>query len=371
MIVTRNISRSALSILELFKFVSSLSLLNAVTQLLLPPGGQAGVGWHPSLDRVLLFVCFVLLFVRFYHGNSLHLLEVYSEDNTVKKLDRALVTDTVFILLQGIVLTFMSFAVVDWHLFLCALLGLLVTDVVWSGALLRLDDRRGDDYLRGWFKVNSLFSVLSALLLLVSQYISPVVGASVLLVGVGAHTVSDYKVAWRRYFPAPEHSRIMIGAPFTGKLVDSQWLDDELKAAILRVASLCQQNGFSVYSAHVIERFGKSTRAVEQYVPADIHEAKRASVYIGITDGTPSNGLAVELGLAAASGTEVVLFVKHATEGASFLEAVVAGAKGKVIRYSDPGEIVRNVYDALGCTTGLELDELESERKAQTMNAAT
>jgi hypothetical protein len=110
----------------------------------------------------------------------------------------------------------------------------------------------------------------------------------------------------------------MIGAPLTAKLVDGHWSDKELMDCIMRAHYICERSDYVVYSAHVIEQFGVKLRKVRNYVLADVREAKDAAVYIGITDGTQSNGMAVELGIAAASGTRILLFVRNETDQVFF-----------------------------------------------------
>ena len=109
---------------------------------------------------------------------------------------------------------------------------------------------------------------------------------------------------------------------------------------IIRTYYLCRENNYEVYSAHIIEEFGTKLRKIDKYVIDDIREAKDAAIYVGITDGTLSNGMAVELGIAAASGTQILLFVHESAQDVSFLEELARTHSGIVLRYSRADDIV-------------------------------
>ena len=137
--ITRNISHSATSVLELFKFVTSLGLVSAVSVslgVIMPTGATTQL---PELYRAAILVAFILLLVRYYHGNSLHLLECYEEGVFSRNPRIALPADAFFILIEGILLTSMSFAILDARLFYYLLSALVAVDVVWSGLLLAIN----------------------------------------------------------------------------------------------------------------------------------------------------------------------------------------------------------------------------------------
>lgn len=349
--VTTNIHRSASSILELFKFVTSLALVSAVS-VWIGILGSTTPALAIVLDHTLLLTSFVLVLVRYYHGNSLHLLERYDDGATAPKLDVALPTDGFFILLQGIILVALSFSVKDPEFFGAFLTGLLIVDAIWSGSLVRLNQEPTGSYLQRWFLINLVGSILLVLVKLFTLSATPRVTVLLLFAFTLLHTIVDYWLNWRRYFPTPEESDMMLGAPLTAKLIDGKWQDREMMDCITRAYFLCQQNGYRVYSAHVIEEFGAKLRKISGYVLADVRQAKDAAVYVGITDGTQSNGMAVELGIAASCGTEIILFVKESSPHVSFLEELTKMHGGTVLPYSSSNDLIEKLCRKLKLTKG-------------------
>jgi hypothetical protein len=316
--VTTNIYRSANSILELFKFVTSLALVSAVSIWIGFNGMPRSMVNPFALEPTLVLVGFILLLVRYYHGNSLHLLDRYAEGTPARNIDVALPTDAFFILFQGIILAALSFSVRTMDLFGWLLLALLFVDAIWAGMLLRLNQEPTNSYLKSWFQINCAGALILIVVLVSTLSGGPRIVSICLFSFIAVHTFFDYWWNWRRYFPSPDDRRLMIGAPLTAKLVDGHWSDKELMDCIMRAHYICERSDYVVYSAHVIEQFGVKLRKVRNYVLADVREAKDAAVYIGITDGTQSNGMAVELGIAAASGTRILLFVRNETDQVFF-----------------------------------------------------
>jgi hypothetical protein len=349
--VTTNIHRSASSILELFKFVTSLALVSAVS-VWIGILGTTTPALAIVLDHTLLLTSFVLVLVRYYHGNSLHLLERYADGATAPKLDVALPTDGFFILLQGIVLVALSFSVKEPMFFGAFLTGLLIIDAVWSGSLVQLNQEPTGGYIRRWFLINLIGSIALVLMWLSTLNASPRLIVILLFAFVLLHTLADYWLNWRRYFPTTEERDMMLGAPLTAKLIDGRWQDLEMKDCITRAYFICQQNGYRVYSAHLIEEFGAKLRKLSGYVLEDVRQAKDAAVYVGITDGTQSNGMAVELGIAASCGTEIILFVKASSPHVSFLEELTRMHGGTVLPYSSSDDLIEKLCRKLKLTKG-------------------
>jgi hypothetical protein len=140
----------------------------------------------------------------------------------------------------------------------------------------------------------------------------------------------------------------MIGAPFTGKVHGGHWGDEELKHCIFRLFYILEHNHYTVYSAHMIEKFGEKLRQPTQYLWDDVREAQDVALYIGITDGTQSNGLAVELGVAATNATQILLFVREKSTGISFLEQLVRAHNGVVLRYQSSNDLIEKLRKQLG-----------------------
>jgi len=350
--VTKNIFHSATSVLELFKFVTSLALVSAVSVALGVIGLSGVTNQVSSLNKGLMLVAFIFLLIRYYHGNSLHLLESYEEGNPSRNVSIALPADAFFIILQGIVLTALSFTILNLELFSILLFALLVIDAIWAGTLVRLNKDPTQKYLLEWFLLNFIGAIVLAVGYLLVSDSSIEIQVQSIFIFILLHTIYDYWRNWPRYFPPPVERTLMIGAPLTAKIIDDAWSDPELKECIVRAYYLCKQNDYAVYSAHIIEEFGAKLRKLGSYVVADVREAKDSAVYIGITDGTASNGLAVEVGIAAASGTEIHLYVRDTSENLAFLEELVRAHKGSLESYGTPDELIEKIKKKLKLTKG-------------------
>lgn len=136
---------------------------------------------------------------------------------------------------------------------------------------------------------------------------------------------------------------VMIGAPLTQKIISGKWKDKEMKEAISDSFKLLKLNGYEVYSAHEIEKYGEQLRDKKEYVIQDVEIAKKANWYIGITDGTVSNGLAVELGVAASHGVKLILFKRKGSTGTNFLETLVQAYDGTLLSYTSSANLLNQL----------------------------
>jgi hypothetical protein len=151
----------------------------------------------------------------------------------------------------------------------------------------------------------------------------------------------------KRCVPPFHSNRLMIGAPFGVKIIDGRWTDVDLKECIFLAYNLCKQNNYIVYSSHIIEDFGANMRQLNRYVIEDIREVRRSAIYVGITDGSNSNGMAVELGVAVACGIYTILFVHESAKTVTFLEEIVRANNGLVFSYLSANDVVDQLYTCL------------------------
>ena len=121
-----------------------------------------------------------------------------------------------------------------------------------------------------------------------------------------------------------------------------------MKDVIWKSMALLELNDYDVYSAHQIEEYGKKLRKPDDYVVKDIERATSTTWYIGITDGTESDGLAVEFGAAASHGANLILFTRHEGLGTGFIESLVKSYGGTVLTYASSDDLVNQLASKIG-----------------------
>jgi hypothetical protein len=139
---------------------------------------------------------------------------------------------------------------------------------------------------------------------------------------------------------------LMIGAPFAGKLSSGKWIDIEFMKCITIAYNTFKAKGFDVYCAHVNASFGQEINDPSSFLRRDVEAVASCNIFVGITDGTMSTGLALELGIAYALQKRIVLLLKDKAVHASYLCALTDLACGEIHYYSN-SDLLRLILSRL------------------------
>jgi len=347
------------SLRELFKITTSLAIVNAARVLL---GESEGATLHASL----IFAAFLIVVVRYYYGNDLHLLEKYQGEAGRNRDNARLPIDFLFFFTEGLLLVGLSFQIRQVDYFSIILFVLFLVDCTWFG-LVQLRERsdvpNGAEadvdrpaHQRWWFILNLIFFMVLGVVRFVvwprfgepgetdkpGDIKSDDIRVGVVFFIAVVHTIVDLGMNFRFYFDEYRRSttfRFMVGGPFTGKLAGGAWQDSHLRACIKLAVQMLSMKGAEVYSAHLIEQFGTRLREARDYVPLDIKQAELCSHYVAFWDGTQSSGLAVELTIAASAGAQILLFNKRGTDSQPFLDELVRRSGGRVLDYDSEDDV--------------------------------
>ncbi len=111
------------------------------------------------------------------------------------------------------------------------------------------------------------------------------------------------------YFPSVERARlIFLGAPFTDRLdfKSKVWKDQALRELIEAVYEDLTKSGYHVYSAHIIEQWGKKRRTPARALREDLAALASSEVFVCLIDSKWSPGVQMELGAAAATKKKII-----------------------------------------------------------------
>lgn len=355
------------SLRELFKIIISVAIVNAVrtwigedpAHRLFTTSSFGNRGDHS------LFVVFILVVIRYYYGNDLHLLEDYSAHQHHRATARRLQIDFLGFFVEGLLLAALSFYIRDVDTFSALLCALFFVDFGWFALTPKppshpAKTRHHVDHRIVWLSINlvAATALLALRVFMWEQWKASSIDsghryvATVLV--AAAHTIADVTINHDFYFAqyrkVGNDFRVMVGAAFTAKLsTQGKWSDPDMRYIIESInKTLRDELQATVYCAHIIENFGQSLRQPKRYVSEDVSNARSCACYIAILEDVPSPGMAAELAVAAASGAYIVGLLSEQTTASAFLVELVR-SHGRLLTYKskeEPKDLARSAVEA-------------------------
>lgn len=119
-------------------------------------------------------------------------------------------------------------------------------------------------------------------------------------------------------------STVFIGAPFSNVKDEEGLVINNLQFQILSVKQSVEENGFTVFSSHIRENWGKDVWEPINLAQGDLIALDEASHYIAIISDGKSYGVPIEIGYAIAKGIPVLLIVNIEIPKSDFLNGLIA-----------------------------------------------
>lgn len=118
---------------------------------------------------------------------------------------------------------------------------------------------------------------------------------------------SSYRSTWVRHLSLPKReNRIFLSAPFTPYLNEGIF-DKKAFNQISFLITLFKKHGFSVFSAHEREGYGKHLMGPSECTLSDFKEMTQCDIVVALIDDN-SYGVSLELGWASALRKPIILY---------------------------------------------------------------
>jgi hypothetical protein len=150
-------------------------------------------------DRLMALCAFLLLLIPFYHGMGRYFFDVYQTPPRPEPYSRYLLIDSLAFIAMASLFFVMcrELPAVQWRRFYCAVVGILLIDMVW-GIGVWLSHRQAN---AEWLILNAI--ALPVLVIILAVFRSPrsTFGPILALLAMIVRTVADYWVSWSFFFP--------------------------------------------------------------------------------------------------------------------------------------------------------------------------
>lgn len=133
---------------------------------------------------------------------------------------------------------------------------------------------------------------------------------------------SNYQSSWFRHLSLPNNNlNVFLAAPFTSFINNKN--EGTIFSEIKKVYKLLEKSGYTVFSAHERESYGKKLMSPSECTYLDYIEMEKTDVVIALIS-EDSFGVSLELGWASALNKKIILY---STPDKSFSSPLIEGLK--------------------------------------------
>lgn len=143
---------------------------------------------------------------------------------------------------------------------------------------------------------------------------------------------------------------IFVAAPLTSALdPETRLINASLRACIQEVIDFLESTTTAtVYSAHVIEKWGAALASPSKALERDLHDLKRSELLVAIlSDAFPSPGVQLEIGFALGIGLDIVVLAPKSSPVPYLTPGLASVTTAAIIEYETCGDAISGLREWL------------------------